>query len=362
MTSSAPTVGVIGLGYGRAHVPAFQASGCRVVAVCQRDRVAAEAVAARYGVPGVFERWEDLLERARPQIVVIATPTWLHHPIALRALAAGAHVLCEKPLALTAAEAQAMTEAAARAGRVAMTSFNWRFPAAMQELASRVRAGALGRVLHVIGRWQGGRMADEKEPASWRADRAQAGHGVMADQGVHVVDQVRMLFGEFARVAAHAGIAYPSRSAPGATRPADAEDYCAVIAELESGVQVSFTATRVARGANEQGLEAYGTRGAARYRMHRGDPLWWQGELRVSEGGAMERVAPSSPPAPSVGEGEVSDVIGKATIAPLVTRFLEGIRSGTTPSPSFEDGARAQAVLDAVAESVSRRTWVDVRR
>jgi len=361
VTPSAPTVGVIGLGYGRAHVPAFQASGCRVVAVCQRDRASAEGIAVRYGVPEVFERWEDMLERAHPEIVVIATPPHLHHPIALRALGAGAHVLCEKPLAMTAAQARAMAEAAAKAGRMAMTSFNWRFPAAMQELARRVRSGMLGRVLHVIGRWQGGRMADEGEPATWRADRAQAGHGVMGDQGVHVVDLVRMLFGEFARVTAHAAIAYPSRSAPGLARAADAEDYCAVIAEVESGAQVSFTASRVARGANEQGLEAYGTRGAAQYRMHRGGPRWWEGELRVSEGGAMQRVEPSSPPAPSVGEGEASDVIGKATIAPLVARLLEGVRTGTTPSPSFEDGARAQAVLDAVAESVSRRAWVDVR-
>ncbi len=360
MTTSAPTVGVIGLGYGRAHVPAFQASGGRVIAVCQRDRVAAEAVAARYGVPAVFERWEELLERACPEIVAIATPPVLHHTIALRALAAGAHVLCEKPLAMTVAEARAMVDAAGRARRVAMTSFNWRFPAAMQELAARVRAGAFGRILHVIGRWQGGRMASETEPATWRADRAQAGHGVMGDQGVHVIDLVRMLFGEFARVAAHAAVAYPGRSAPGVARPADAEDFCAVIAELRSGAQVAFTATRVARGTNEQGLEVYGTRGAAQYRMQRGGPRWWEGELRVSEGGALQRVEPSAPPAPSVGEGDVGDVVGKATIAPLVARLLEAIRSGTAPSPSFEDGARAQAVLEAVAESVSRRAWVDV--
>ncbi|MGH7390562.1 MAG: Gfo/Idh/MocA family protein [Candidatus Rokuibacteriota bacterium] len=358
MTPSAPTVGVIGLGYGRAHVPAFQASGCRVVAVCQRDRAAAEPVAARYGVPQVFERWEDMLERARPEIVAIATPPHLHHAIALRALAAGAHVLCEKPLAMTAAEARAMAEAARKAGRVAMTAFNWRFPVALQEFQARVRAGALGRVFHVIGRWQGGRMADERAPATWRADRAQAGHGVMGDQGVHVVDLIRTLFGEFARVAAHAGVAYPSRSAPGVARPADAEDYCAVVAELASGAQVSFTASRVARGVNEHALEVYGTRGSAQYRMIREGARWWEGELRVSDGGALRRVEPPAPPAAAVGEGDPPDVIGKATIAPLVARLVEAIRTGATPSPSFEDGARAQEVLDAVAEAASRRTWV----
>ena len=127
MSENEPTVGVIGLKYGRAHIPAFQANGCRVVAVCQRDQAGAKAVADRYGVPRVFDSWERMIDEARPEIVVIATPPVLHHAIALRAFAAGAHVFCEKPLAMTRAEAQAMVEAAARLrmrGRRASLSSN----------------------------------------------------------------------------------------------------------------------------------------------------------------------------------------------------------------------------------------------
>src|SRR2546429_402044 len=229
MTQHALTIGVVGLGFGRAHIPAFQANGCRVVAVCQRDVVGAKAVADRYGVPHVFERWEEMIEQAKPEIVVIATPPHLHRAIAVRALASGAHVLCEKPLAMTRAEAEAMMDAARRAGRVGMTCFNWRFAAAMQELHSRVTEGALGRVFHLALRWFGSRWADEKAAATWRMDRAQAGHGAMGDMGVHLVDLVRWTFGEFRRVSAHTGIAYPSRSAPGVSRPPDAEDYCTVL-------------------------------------------------------------------------------------------------------------------------------------
>src|SRR2546427_12586741 len=98
--SSTPTVGIIGLGYGRAHIAAFQANGCRVTALCQRDQAAAKIIADRYGVPHAFARWEEMLDRARPDIVVIATPPHLHHAIALRAFAAGAHVLYDTPLAM----------------------------------------------------------------------------------------------------------------------------------------------------------------------------------------------------------------------------------------------------------------------
>src|SRR2546422_796638 len=138
MTQHAPTVGIIGLGFGRAHIPAFQVNGCRVVALCQRDQPSAKAVADRYGVEHVFGRWEEMLETAKPEIVVIATPPHLHRAIAIRAFGAGAHVLCEKPIAMTRTDAEAMVDAAHRTGRVAMTCFNWRFTAAMQELHARV--------------------------------------------------------------------------------------------------------------------------------------------------------------------------------------------------------------------------------
>ena len=206
------TVGVIGLGFGRSHIPAFQANRCRVVAVCQRNRAQAETIAVKYGVEGVYERWEDLLEKARPEIVVIATPPHLHKPIALAAFGQGAHVLLEKPVALTAAEGREILDAATRAKRTAMTDFNWRSPAAFQRFHQMVEEGFLGRLLHVQVRYMFGRFADENGPVTWRMDREQAGFGTMGDAGVHAIDFVRWTFGEIVRVAAQTSIAYPSRS------------------------------------------------------------------------------------------------------------------------------------------------------
>src|SRR5438445_323921 len=259
MTQHAPTVGIIGLGFGRAHIPAFQVNGCHVVALWQRDQTSAKAVADRYGVEHVFGRWEDMLETAKPEIVVIATAPHLHRAIAVRAFGAGAHVLCEKPIAMTRTDAEAMVDAARRTGRVAMTCFNWRFTAAMQELHARVTEGSLGRVFHLALRW-------------------------------------------------------------------------------------------------------LGTRGAVSYRVSRERARWWEGELRAGAGAALTPVTPRTPPPTVAADGDPLDVTGRTLIAPLVGHLLEGIRTGTTPSPSLADGMRAQAVLDATLEAAARGAWVEVAR
>jgi predicted dehydrogenase len=354
---SAPTVAIIGLGFGRAHIPAFQSQGCRVVAVCQRDQASAKKIADAYGIPEVFARWQDVLERARPEIVVIATPPHLHRDIALAAFAAGAHVLCEKPVAMTQAGARAMVDAATRAGRVAVTGFNWRFPAAMQRLHSMMAEGFVGRVMHVSGRWFGARWADEASAATWRMDRAQAGHGAMGDMGVHLVDLVRFTCGDVKRLVAHAGIAYP-RTVPGTSKSADAEDYATVVAELATGAEATLAVSRAAHGRNDHLLEIYGTRGALAYRLTREHPRWYAGELfAAASGGAFQPIAADSP---AIEGGDQMDVLGKATIAPLVAQMLRAIGGGATTAPSLADGLRAQIVLDAVLESIARRAWVDV--
>ena len=354
MASAPRTVGVIGLGLGRAHIPAFQSQGCQVVAVCQRDQKVAREIAARYGVAGVFERWQDMLEQARPDIVVIASPPALHRDIAVAALEGGAHVLCEKPLAMTAEEGREMIAAAERAKRTAMTSFNWRYIAAMQRLHTMAEAGFLGRLFHINVRWMGARWADEEAPITWRMDRAQAGHGAMGDMGVHVIDLIRWTFGEFKQLTAQAGIAYPGRTVPGTSKIVDSEDFCTVTAELVSGAHVNLFTSRAARGTAEQTLEVYGAAGALQYRLDREKPRWWRGELRAAaKGSGFAPVKVSAGLPRSAGEGDALEVTGKTTIGPLVKRFLAAARKGESPSPSFEDGMRAQAVLDAVLESVA---------
>jgi predicted dehydrogenase len=122
-----------------------------------------------------------------------------------------------------------------------------------------------------------------------------------------------------------------------------------VIAELASGARATFTVSRVARGANEQTVECYGSQGGLTYKLDRVGSRWYRGELQATEGSAaLAPVSISAGLPKSTGEGDQLEVTGKATIGPLVKRFLTAIKKGEPTSPSLEDGLRAQEVLDAV--------------
>jgi len=358
-TAPAPSVAVIGLGFGRAHVPAFQAAGARVVAVCQRDETAPRRVAATYGVPQAYARWEDMLAAERPDIVVVATPPHLHRAIVRAAASAGAHVLCEKPLATSREDADAIVADVASSRRVGMTGFNWRYTVAMQKMRALMADGAVGRILHVRGHWLGARWADEASPTTWRMDREKAGHGAMGDMGVHLVDLVRWTCGEeFARVAAQAGIAYPAKPVAGTTKPTDAEDFVSLVGELTSGAQVSLVASRAAHGRNDHVLEISGTRGALAYSLTREGSRWYAGALSIAtSGGGFTPVAVEAKPVEGT---DPMDVIGRATIAPLAARLIAAMRGEGPAEPSLEDGFRAQLVLEAAREAAARRAWVEV--
>src|SRR5262245_23020105 len=185
-----------------------------------------------------------MLEQARPDIVVIASPPAIHRDITVAALEAGAHVLCEKPLAMAAEEGREMIAAAQRAKRTAMTSFNWRYIAAMQRLHTMAEAGFLGRVFHVNVRWMGARWADEEAPITWRTNAAPAGHGALGAMAIRATELIRWSFAEFKQLTSQSGIAYPRRTVPATTKIIDSEDFCTVTAELTTGAHVTLSTSR----------------------------------------------------------------------------------------------------------------------
>jgi predicted dehydrogenase len=203
MLAQADVLGVAVIGAGRMgarRAAVAKAAGCRVEWIVDPQEERAAQVAVECGARAV-SRWQTAVNHPRVDCVVVATPNHLLAPVTLAALEAGKHVLVEKPAARNAAELIPVIAAAARAGVVCKAGFNYRFHPAVRRAWELLRAGEIGRLLHIVARHgHGGRLGLEKE---WRADPKVAGGGQLLDQGVHLLDLCRWFAGEeFPRVQA----------------------------------------------------------------------------------------------------------------------------------------------------------------
>lgn len=197
-------VGVVGAGAiaQLAHLPVLsRMRGVQVAALCDNDGPKARALADRFGVPDVFTDIEDLLGYDELDAVVVATPNHLHEPHVLSALAAGVHVLCERPLALSAKGVERILAAATRADRMVHVANNHRFRSDVQALDAFLRGGELGRLQGVRAGWYQPRGSTE----GWRLRRNESGGGVLLDHGLPLLDLALWLadFPAIERVSAH---------------------------------------------------------------------------------------------------------------------------------------------------------------
>src|SRR5713226_7237674 len=217
-------IGIIGAGGATRgiHLPGFElCPDAEVTVVCDADRDAARAT----GVRETCTDYRELLARQDIDAVVVATPNFLHREIVLAALAAGKHVLCEKPLALIRDEAEEMLRAAERARRVHMTAFTYRFTPAIQNARRLIEQGELGELRTVRAAYL---MALAGHVLGWRSEKRLAGSGVLADIGSHLVSLVEFLAGD---VRALTASERRFRNDPAS----DVEDWIAFLAEFRSG-------------------------------------------------------------------------------------------------------------------------------
>jgi predicted dehydrogenase len=223
-------VAVVGTGFGaRIHVPALRAAGFDVVALVGQDAEKTARRAARLEIPNACSSLEQALEIPDVDAVTIATPPDTHAALAIAAAGAGRHVICEKPFALDCVEAEAMLDAATRAGIVALVGHEFRWAEDRVTLARAVAAGAVGdpRQFSLISYAPVAADPDTPVP-SWWFDRSRGG-GWLGASGSHLVDQVRVTLGEFASVSA----SLPTVS----NRPHGAEDSFVVRVTLVNGVE-----------------------------------------------------------------------------------------------------------------------------
>jgi predicted dehydrogenase len=315
-------VGVVGVGWaGQQHLAAFaEIEGVTIQSLAGMETERVAELAERYGISATFSRWEDMLEAGDLDAVSIAVPTYLHAPIAVAALERGLHVLTEKPIAGTEANAAGMVEAARASGRVLQVVFNHRERGDIAELHSILGRGELGVPYAAKAGWL--RRSGIPGDGSWFTNRERAGGGPLIDLGVHVLDYALYLLGEpkVLTVTASTYAELGSRGRGGRTADSigatfEVEDLAMAFMRFEGGgTLVLETSWAAYRSDNDEfWMTLYGTEGGAELRVvDYAEP----GNLQIyrdADGVAADYAAE---PGPNGGH------------AVVVARFVEAVQAG----------------------------------
>jgi len=370
-------VGMIGYAFmGAAHSQAWRTAprvfdlplDPEMVVLCGRDGEAAKAAAQRLGWGEAQTDWRTLIGRDDVQLIDVCTPGDSHAEIAIAALDAGQHVLCEKPLANTVAEAEAMAAAAARAsehGVRSMIGFNYRRVPAIA--LARQLVPRLGRLRHVRATYLQDWLVDPAFPLTWRLEREHAGSGALGDLGAHIVDLAQYLTGEL--VTGVSGLTTTfvgERPRPDGTGqgPVTVDDATLFTARLGPGIVASFEATRFASGRkNGLRIELNGEHGSLAFDLERLNELEFHDHTQDAQTAGFRRILVTEPTDPYVSAWwPPGHVLGwEHTFTHEVADLVNAISAGADPAPSFADGLQVQRVLDAVQDSAEHESrWTAV--
>lgn len=387
VTQDTLSVGMVGYAFmGAAHsqawrnAPRFFDLPLRplMTAVAGRDATRVARAAEVLGWAGTAGSYQELVERDDIDLVDICTPGDTHAEIAIAALEAGKHVLCEKPLANTVEEAVAMAEAAERAaasGVRAMVGFTYRRVPAIALARQLVADGRLGTVRHVRAQYLQDWISDPEAPLSWRLQKERAGSGALGDIGAHIVDLAQFITGdrieevsghletfvtERPLAAEHAGLSGTASAERGAVTVDDAAMF---LARFTGGALGIFEATRFAQGRkNAIRLEINGSRGSLAFDFEDMNLLHFYDAEEDPTTAGFRRIVVTEPEHPYLAAWwPPGHLIGyEHGFTHQVVDLVGAIHAGEDPTPTFADGLRVQRVLGAVEQSSHKRTWQEI--
>jgi predicted dehydrogenase len=352
VTSPRPLrAGVIGLGFaGTTHLRCYaELDGVEPVALAGQEPERLAFLAEQHSLPHVYTAWEELVARDDLDVISVCAPNYLHAPITLAALSSGKHVLCEKPLARSGAEASAMVEAAIAHDRVLHTAFNHRERGDVQLLRRYIDEGRLGRIYHAKASWM--RRRGVPGAGSWFTSKDMAGGGPLIDLGVHVLDLALYLLDEPAVVSVDAatyselgGRLSSSAAAPskktGSGHAFDVEDLATAFVRLAGGTTLLLEASWATHGSagDDLGVTLFGTEGGAEMRVQNYSTVDTV-RLFTEVAGAPAEVRPQV----AAGEGHKA----------VVRAFLAAIASGDFSGHRGDAGLHRTRVVDACYESAA---------
>ncbi len=347
----------------------------RLKVICGRNQQALEAAARQFGWEETETDWRRVVERDDIEIVDIATPGFLHHPMALAAAAAGKHIICEKPLANTLAEAQEMLRAVKKAGVAHMVMHNYRKLPAIAYLKKLIEEGRFGTIYHYHGAYLQDWIISPQFPLVWRLDKKLTGSGALGDIGSHAVDFAHYLNGPIISVVSKMTTFIKERPLPGAGAGAwgakgqkgkgkvTVDDDANFLAQFKNGSVGVFESSRFCGGRrNYNTFQIYGSKGSAAYNLERLNELEIYDGTEPQAGQGFKTIGVTESVHPYVGAWwPPGHIIGyEHTFVHAVHDFLTALEKGQMPSPNFGDAVEDQAVLDAIERSSRSGRWQKV--
>jgi predicted dehydrogenase len=374
-------VGMIGYGFmGRTHSNAylkvsrfFPLEHQPVLkAVCARSKEKVSDFAKNWGYESIETDWRKLIERKDIDLIDIGSPNNTHLEIALAAAKAGKMVVCEKPLAMTVAEAEQMTEAVEKAGVPNMVWFNYRRVPAISLAKTFVDEGRIGRAFHYracyLQDWTIAEDVPQGGAALWRLDVDVAGSGVTGDLLAHSIDTAMWLNGPISEVSAATETFVKERlhQETGKMQPVGIDDACMFLAKFSNGSIGTFESTRYARGRkNFNTFELNGADGSVHFNLE--DPQYLDYFEYRSPGGAKvpshtagwRRIHVTNGEHPYMDKWWVPGcTIGyEHTFINALADFIQGIETGKPTQPDFRNALQTQRVCDAVLKSARTKAW-----
>lgn len=333
--------------------------------------------AERWGWEQTETDWQKVIQNDEIDIIDISVPTYLHHEIAVAAAKAGKHIFCEKPFALTVAEAKEMYQEAEKAGIVHYLNHNYRRAPAVRLAKKLIDEGFVGRIFHWRGAYLQDWIVDPEFPLTWHLQKDKAGAGPHYDLNSHSVDLARYLVGEIISISALTPTFISERPLPGAGAATfsagsgeaaemgkvTVDDASFMLTEFKNGAIGSFEASRFAPGRkNFNYFEIYGSKGSIVFNLERmnelqlfqrDDPAFAQGfrTILATEAGQHDYIANWWPPGHMIGYEHL--------FHHGVVDFMEAIEKGTKIEPNFYDGLREIEILVAGLESYEKGQKVD---
>jgi len=332
-----------------------------------RNATNVQAAAAKWDWAETSTDWRSAIERDDIDVVDIVTPGNSHAEIAIAALAAGKHVLCEKPLANTLEEAKAMAEAAQSAGNdiQAMVGFTYRRVPAATFARELVTSGVIGQVRQVRAAYLQDWLADANSPLTWRLQKEHAGTGALGDIGAHAVDLSQFITGQ--KIVGVSGVMEtfvherPLQDSPSQLGQVSVDDAAAFTAQFDGGALGTFEATRMATGRkNSLRIEVSGSKGAISFDLENYNSLGYYDATAPDTRQGFAQIMVTEPAHPYMSAWwPTGHTLGyEHGFVHQAKDFIDAIGAGQQPEPSFADGHQVQRVLDAVQKSAANNsTW-----